>query len=373
MRNVRHFEIVGLLAIVVICAISGPGMISMAWGQAFGIIAGTVEKPDSPKGLAVRSQPSGSAPALGYLPVGTEIRACNDFQDQWARLQNPFPNGWVNMANLKPKGGQAIVAAVDAPDQCLIIRKGPDGSYEKAGCAALGERLHLSGVWSINNFARLESGGWVDATKISTDMLACDTPPMAAAEPEPPPPMPQPSAEYVPPSDGAGYTYAPSYNYGTFGVPSFLGPYGAFGVYPGWYPGVSVAVGSGYGGHYGYWPYRHWRHDWANHNRWANQNRWVNQNRSAALANRAGMTSNRSLVNRNNAALNNWARGTSRNFSNFRSGNALSSRGFSNMSRRGAGLSSGLRSGGSRAMAFRGGGGGGAFRGGGGRGGGHRR
>ncbi len=356
MRSLRYFEIFGLIALFVAGSILGPGIADNAWGQAFGIIAGTVEKADTPRGLSVRAQPSASSPAVGYLPVGTEIRACNDFKNPWVRLQGPFPNGWVNMANLHPKGGEAAVAAVDAPDQCLVIRKGPDSSYEKAGCATLGEKLQLSGVWSINNFARLESGGWVDGTKISTDLMTCDMPPVADAEPEEAAPAPQPYTEYVPPTDGSAYTCAPSYDFGTYGVPSYFGPYGAFGFYPGWFPGVSVIVGPGFRRYYGYWPHRHWR------NNWANRNRWANHNRSWPRANRAAINSNRGSLYRKNTAFNNWTRGTGRNLSNFRSGNIASSRSLSKFSRRAGGFSRGLRSSGSRAMAFRGGGGGGRRR-----------
>jgi hypothetical protein len=369
MRNVRYVAIVWLLTLSVTASMTAPDMVGKAWGQSFGIIAGTVEKTDHSRGLAVRSQPSESSSAVGYLPVGTEIRACNDFKGQWARLQRPFPNGWVNMANLKPKGGQATVVAVDQPDQCLIVRKGPDASHDKADCVPMGRQLQLSGIWSENNFARLDNGGWVDASKISTDLMTCTLPPLAAApEAVVPPPATEPYPQYSPPSGGQSYTYAPSYNYGDYGVPSYFGPYGAFGFYPGWFPGVAVVIGNGFRGHFGRFPYRHsgqyWRHHWNGSHR-----------SNAAVNNRGAFHGNRAAFSRNSAAINNFARTNARTFNNFRSGNTTFNRSLSNSGFR-TNAFRGFRSGGgSRAMSFRGGGARAmSFHGGGGgRGGGHRR
>lgn len=69
------------------------------------------------------------------------------------------------------KGAEAFVTRVDQPDDCLRIRRGPSGSYEIIGCAKMGDRLQLNGVWSSDNsWAQLESQGWVYASQIKTDL-----------------------------------------------------------------------------------------------------------------------------------------------------------------------------------------------------------
>lgn len=308
----RNLVATGLLAAVLTAAMAAPGLVGKAWSQAFGMIAATVETADDSRGLTIRSEPSESATVVGYLPVGTEIRACNDFRANWARLQSPPPGGWVNMVNLKPKGGEGSVVAVDESDQCLAIRKGPGSSYERVGCAVLGQKLKLSGIWSENNFAQLESGDWLDGSKISTDLMTCDTSalPQIAEVPEPdrfgyvqaPPPSDyvEPPSTYVP-YDGGSYTYAPSYNFGTFGVPYLFGPYCGFGFYPPWQPGTSVVVRNAY-------PWRHWRGPDYHHPRpapYAHSGPNVNPNRYNAAVHRGAVDAGRPMVNANRTAVNN--------------------------------------------------------------------
>jgi hypothetical protein len=78
--------------------------------------------------------------------------------------------GWVLMENIKPTGGEATVSKIDRPDLCLRVRKGPSGRYEKVDCAEMGQKLQLTGMWSSNNWAQLENGGWVSAAQIQTDL-----------------------------------------------------------------------------------------------------------------------------------------------------------------------------------------------------------
>ncbi len=143
------------------------------------------------------------------------------------------------MSNLKPVGGQGKVVAVDTPDLCLIIRKGPGSTYERIGCAELGQKLNLTGVWSETNWARLDNGGWVDAAKIDTDLMTCQTPlaSQPAAEQEPSPAV----SSY----GGGAPSYVeapPSYYNGDYGIPYFYGDYGGYGYYPGVFPFGAVIV-----------------------------------------------------------------------------------------------------------------------------------
>lgn len=238
MKKSEHIVAIGLAALLLTAIAFGPSLVDDAWGQAFGMIAATVDKADDTRGLTVRSEPSDSGQPLGYLPIGTEIRACNEFKNGWVKLDDPARGGWINMSNLKPVGGQGKVVAVDTPDLCLIIRKGPGSTYERIGCAELGQMLNLTGVWSETNWARLDNGGWVDAAKIATDLMTCQTPPASqpAAEQEPPPAVS---------SYGGGapsYVEVPSYYNGDYGIPYFYGDYGGYGYYPGVFPFGAVIV-----------------------------------------------------------------------------------------------------------------------------------
>jgi hypothetical protein len=361
-RTPRHIVVLWLLLGVLSAMLSAPTLVGKAWAQAFGMVAASVASANDPRGLTVRSEPSESAGVVGYLQIGTEIRACNDFKGSWARLQSPFPGGWVNMVNLKPTSGEGSVVAVDEPEHCLAIRKGPGSSYEKVACAALGQKLRLSGVWSENNFARIESGDWVDASKISTDLMTCDAtsanqmaevaqPDQSGTAPAPPPDYQQMGPSYSPSYDGS-YAYAPSCNFGTFGLPYLFGPYLGFGFYPGWWAGpVAAAIWAAY-------PWRHWRGPYYHnlHPRPYGFNRAIaNPNRAATAANLRNAVTNRSTFNANRAAVNNLQRSAN---SALRS--ASLNRGVRAASRnvtafRGAGLRVGnFASGGFRANMFRG-------------------
>jgi hypothetical protein len=240
MKKSGCIRTIGLAALLLTAVTFGLSPVQDAWGQAFGMIAATVDKADDTRGLTVRSEPSDSGQPLGYLPIGSEIRACNQFKDGWVKLDDPARGGWLNMSNLKPVGGQGKVVAVDTPDLCLIIRKGPGSTYERIGCAELGQKLNLTGVWSETNWARLDTGGWVDATKIDTDLMTCQTPldaqPPTAQDQELPPAVSSSGGE-VP-----GYVEGPSYSNDDYGVPYFYGDYGGYGYYPGVFPFGAVIV-----------------------------------------------------------------------------------------------------------------------------------
>lgn len=76
------------------------------------------------------------------------------------------------MDHLKPSGGEATVASVDKPDLCLRIRSGPSSSFDKVGCAELGQKLELTGIWSSRNWAQVQQpvSGWVYAGQIESDL-----------------------------------------------------------------------------------------------------------------------------------------------------------------------------------------------------------
>lgn len=362
MKMSRYPVATGLLAAVLITIMAVPGLISEACAQAFGMVAASVAKADDARGLTIRAEPSEASKALGYLPVGSEIRACNDFKGPWARLQSPSPGGWVNMFHLKPKAGEGSVVAVDEAEQCLAIRKGPSDSYQKVGCASLGEKLRLSGVWSENNFARLESGDWVEASKISTDLMTCDTssanqmaeaaqPDQSGAEASPP------DYQQMGPSYGSSYdgpyACAPSCNFGTFGLPYLFGPYLGFGFYPGWWAGpVAAAIWAAY-------PWRHWRGPYYlnPHTMPYALNRGNVAPHRAATNRNLGAAANRSMFNANRAAVNNLQRSANSTLRGASLNRGVRAAGRNVSAFRGAGLRAGnFASGGFRASMFRGGG-----------------
>jgi uncharacterized protein YraI len=136
------------------------------------------------------------------------------------------------------QSGPARVVSVDAPDMCLRVRSGPGVSYPVVGCAAMGSRVVLTGVWSNNNWAEIDSPlrGWVSGSQIGTVVVAAVPPPV----------------EYsvtVPPVDtyyyGPSYAYGPSWNRYYRGYAPYYrrgyGPYYGRGFYRS--PGVGVHVG----------------------------------------------------------------------------------------------------------------------------------
>ena len=68
-------------------------------------------------------------------------------------------------------GGQAVVARVDRPDNCLRIRSGPSGSDKMIRCAATGTQLKLTGVFSRDGrWAQLDDNGWVFFSQLKTSV-----------------------------------------------------------------------------------------------------------------------------------------------------------------------------------------------------------
>lgn len=119
----------------------------------------------------------------------------------------------------QPKGGVATVIGVDQPDNCLRIRSGPGSEYDLIGCAALGEQLNITGVWTSNDWAQLADNGWVYGPQIQTDLR----PPRTAYS--------QPPEYWVVEGASPDYyevypdTYLPDYGYATYwygGIPIFL-------------------------------------------------------------------------------------------------------------------------------------------------------
>ncbi|MBI5570037.1 MAG: SH3 domain-containing protein [Desulfomonile tiedjei] len=74
-------------------------------------------------------------------------------------------------AKAEVKGGEATVARVDRPDNCLRIRSGPSVSGNIIACLPVGESLHLTGVFSKDGrWAQLDNNGWVFVGQIKTSV-----------------------------------------------------------------------------------------------------------------------------------------------------------------------------------------------------------
>lgn len=158
----------GVLVSIAACQDAG----AQFWGDNIGIVSGAVEKADSQRGLIVRSSPSASGEPLAYIPVGTDVRGDSVFRNGYVKLQTPYRGGWVRMDHLKPVGVEATVASVDRPDLCLRIRSEPSTGADKVGCAELGQKLRLTGLWSTSNWAQVDTptSGWVSASQITSEL-----------------------------------------------------------------------------------------------------------------------------------------------------------------------------------------------------------
>jgi hypothetical protein len=107
----------------------------------------------------------------------------------------------------QPKGGVATVVGVDQPDNCLRIRSGPGNQYDVIGCANMGDKLEITGVWTSNNWAQLADNGWVYGPQIYTDLR----PPQTAWSRTPAYVV---TEEVVPDYDD--WAYLPDYGYDTY-------------------------------------------------------------------------------------------------------------------------------------------------------------
>lgn len=172
MDHPLRYMVLALIVGFLLTVPAPPANSAQILGGNVGIISGDVEKTDSDRGLTVRSSPSSQSAPLAYLPKGTAVKGYRTFSNGYVKLQTPQDGGWVRMDSLSPVGGEGSVASVDKPELCLRIRSGPATSYDKVGCAELGQQLHLTGLWSGNNWAQVDKPvqGWVSANQIESEM-----------------------------------------------------------------------------------------------------------------------------------------------------------------------------------------------------------
>ena len=169
----RKSSITTLLAVVCgtsVLLASGFALGAQFFGDNVGIVCGKVEKGDDEKGLTIRSTPSSIGAPMGWLPIGTIVRGSATFTNGCVKIEVPVKGGWVPMNLLTPQGGEAVVAKIDTPDMCLRIRSGPSASYEKVGCAEMGQKMELTGLWSTNGWAQVSqpTAGWVTGSQIES-------------------------------------------------------------------------------------------------------------------------------------------------------------------------------------------------------------
>ncbi len=127
----------------------------------------TIGEADNPSGLTVRSEPSPQGHVMAYLPVGSKVSYSGEPNNGWIRLSGPIVNGWIAAKHVGSGGGEASVVRVDSPDQCLRVRGGPGGNYDKIGCLPMGAKVKVAGP-AQNNWAKITSPmeGWVSAGQI---------------------------------------------------------------------------------------------------------------------------------------------------------------------------------------------------------------
>lgn len=171
MKIILHGSTIALTLTVLLIS-GGPSFPFTAMGDNVGLVAATVETGDNERGLTVRADPSNTSQAMGYLPVGTELRSNGEFKNGYMQVVSPVEGVWVKMAHLKPLGGEGTVTSVDQPQQCLRIRQGPGTGFDMVGCAELASKLALTGVWTTDNWAQIEGPvqGWVYAKQIRSDL-----------------------------------------------------------------------------------------------------------------------------------------------------------------------------------------------------------
>ena len=138
------------------------------WGETFGPAAATVERGDSPRGLAVRAEPAVGSRILGYLTVGTRVRGFRRFENGWMRIQKPMDQGWIPVDYLVPLSSSGHISDADTLD-CVKVRSGPADRFKTVGCLPVGKRLTLTGVWSENNWAQIRwpIRGWLPSKAVT--------------------------------------------------------------------------------------------------------------------------------------------------------------------------------------------------------------
>lgn len=170
MRNSSTMTVLAVLSGILVILAWGSALGAQFFGDNVGIISGKVEKGDSEKGLTIRSTASSSGAPMGWLTVGTKVHGSATFTNGYVKIEVPVKGGWVPMSFLTPEGGEAVVARIDSPEMCLRIRSGPSTSHEKVGCAEMGQKIELTGLWSTNGWAQVSqpTAGWVTGSQIES-------------------------------------------------------------------------------------------------------------------------------------------------------------------------------------------------------------
>jgi hypothetical protein len=137
------------------------------------------------------------------------------------------------------RGGEATVASVDHPGNCLKIRSGPGISHKVIGCAKEGAKLHLNGAFSKDGrWAQLTNNGWVFFSQVRSDIR----PPHAAAS----------SRSFARPATAGRYHFRRGYyrRFHRYGFPYSYSYYYGPSYYG--YSCPSYGYGYGYPGYYWY-------------------------------------------------------------------------------------------------------------------------
>ena len=127
----------------------------------------SIREADNPSGLTVRSEPSPQGRVMAYLPVGSKVSYSGEPNNGWVKLSGPIAEGWIAARYVGSGDGEASVIKIDSPDQCLRVRKGPGGNYDKIGCLPMGAKVKVAGP-AQNSWAKIVSPmeGWVSAGQI---------------------------------------------------------------------------------------------------------------------------------------------------------------------------------------------------------------
>ncbi len=164
---------------------SAAGVETRGDGETYGPAQAVIASGDSPDGLAVHSSPSDRSRIIKNLGIGQEVKTSVRFSKGWTKLSEPV-SGWVKYDYLEAKPGSGKVVDVDKPEECLRVREAPNTHSRIIGCAELGEKLQLTGLWTEDNWARVSApaDGWVWAKQITSAMKPGQEQTQVADEPE---------------------------------------------------------------------------------------------------------------------------------------------------------------------------------------------
>jgi hypothetical protein len=181
MIKVSHIAAVALVSAALLMILT-PLCLAAAPGEETGPPMGTSQDTGGPTPTSPGFTPS-QMPPQGFTqrsqPTGQGMMGQGKFSGPGA--QQPYGGGQPMTGQRRGFAGpagqgqggpvaEAIVIGVDQPDSCLRIRRGPSPNYEQIGCARLGDKLNLTGVFSTDNrWAQLDNNGWVFACQIKTD------------------------------------------------------------------------------------------------------------------------------------------------------------------------------------------------------------